>query len=127
MTFTWLKHARPSTKWGADIGGMSRGSYPSRVTVNRYNGYIRGTNISVLHLLSPLCMLKQLCENLHTLEHTAKHLFDGLDMAKSQILLNGQSHVKVMLRHVSGRVALQASVLGYKLVTWHAVRQHLYA
>ena len=62
-------------------------------------------------------MLKQLCENLHTLEHTAKHLFDGLDMAKSQILLNGQSHVKVMLRHVPGRVDLQASVLGCKLVT----------
>ena len=116
MTFTWLGHARPGSKWNPDIGGMSRGSYPSRVTVNSYNGYITSINISVLHLLSPLCMLKQLCENLHTLEHTAKHLFDGLDMAKSQILLNGQSHVKVMLRHVSGRVALQASVLGYKLV-----------
>ena len=27
------------------------------------------------------------------------------------------SHVKVVLRHVSGRVDLQVSVLGYKLVT----------
>ena len=90
MTFTWLEHARPGTKWNPDIGGMSRGSYPSRVTVNSYNGYITSINISVLHLLSPLCMLKQLCENLHTLEHTATHLFDGLDMAKSHILLNGQ-------------------------------------
>ena len=90
MTFTWLGHARPGTRWNSDIGGMSRGSYPSRVTVNSYNGYITSINFSVLHLLSPLCMLKQLCENLHTLEHTATHLFDGLNMAKSHILLNGQ-------------------------------------
>ena len=90
ITFTWLEHARTSTKSRGIIGLTVGGSYSNNVTVNRYNGYIRGTNISVLHLLSPLCMLKQLCENLHTLEHTAKHLFDGLDMAKSQILLNGQ-------------------------------------
>ena len=31
------------------------------------------------------------------------------------------SHVKVVLRHVLGRVDLQASVLGSKLVTQHVV------
>ena len=71
-------------------GQTSRVPYRKNCTVNSYNGYITSINISVLHLLSPLCMLKQLCENLHTLEHTATHLFDGLNMAKSHILLNGQ-------------------------------------
>ena len=69
---------------------MGRFPYLKNCTVNSYNGYITSINISVLHLLSPLCILKQLCENLHTLEHTATHLFDGLNMAKSHILLNGQ-------------------------------------
>ena len=90
MTFTWPKHVRFGAKSSAAWSKISRSAYHKNCTVNSYNGYITSINISVLHLLSPLCMLKQLCENLHTLEHTATHLFDGLNMAKSHILLNGQ-------------------------------------
>ena len=46
-TFTWLEHAHPSTK-SRDIIGLTVGcSYSENVTVNRYNGYIRGTNMIV--------------------------------------------------------------------------------
>ena len=41
MTFTWLGHARPGTKWGAAIGGMSRGSYRDNAMVNMSKNFIR--------------------------------------------------------------------------------------
>ena len=66
MTFTWLEH-----KWGADIGGMSRGSYPGRVTVNPYNRYIRGTNPIVRHVMSLTCTPARMPANQHALEHAA--------------------------------------------------------
>ena len=46
-TFTWLEHARPSTKSRGIIGLTVGISYSDNVTVNRYNGYIRGTNMIV--------------------------------------------------------------------------------
>ena len=47
ITFTWLEHARPSAKSRGIIGLTVGGSYSNNVTVNRYNGYIRGTNMIV--------------------------------------------------------------------------------
>ena len=47
ITFTWLEHARTSTKSLGIIGLTVGGSYSNNVTVNRYNGYIRGTNMIV--------------------------------------------------------------------------------
>ena len=47
ITFTWLEHARTSTKSRGIIGLTVGGSYSNNVTVNRYNGYIRGTNMIV--------------------------------------------------------------------------------
>ena len=51
-TFTWLERARPSTKSRAIIGAQCTGSYPTRVTVCPYNGYIRGTNPITRHVMS---------------------------------------------------------------------------
>ena len=42
-TFTWLEHARPSTKSRGIIGLTVGWSYSKNVTVNRYNGHIRRT------------------------------------------------------------------------------------
>ena len=42
------------------------------------------------HLLSLVYTLAQVFANLHTLEHAATQPLHGLNMAKSQILLNGQ-------------------------------------
>ena len=42
------------------------------------------------HLLSLVHTLAQVCANLHTLEHAGTQPLHGLNMAKSQILLNGQ-------------------------------------
>ena len=40
-TFTWLEHARPSTKTRHIIGAQRRGSYSDNVTVYPYNRCIR--------------------------------------------------------------------------------------
>ena len=47
INFTRLEHARPSVKSRGIIGLTVGGSYSNNVTVNRYNGYIRGTNMIV--------------------------------------------------------------------------------
>jgi len=47
VTFTGLEHARPSTKSRGIIGLTVGCSYSKNVTINRYNGYIRGTNTIV--------------------------------------------------------------------------------
>ena len=71
MTFTWLEHARPGTKWNPDIGGMSMGSYPGRVTVNPYNGYVAGTNPVVRHVMSLTCTLQRMRTNQRAPKHAA--------------------------------------------------------
>ena len=43
ITFTWCKHAHPSTKSRDIIGAQSRSSYTGNVTVNCYNGHITST------------------------------------------------------------------------------------
>ena len=45
ITFTWLEHARTSTKSRHIIGAQNRGSYWDNVTVYPYNRYITGTNL----------------------------------------------------------------------------------
>ena len=74
-TFTWLKHARPSTKSWDIIGAQSRGSYAYNVTVNRYNGHIKGTNLHVWP--SNICewALAMLCIMLCKLNQAAQCLF----------------------------------------------------
>ena len=62
-TFTWLEHARPSTKSRHIIGAQHRGSYAYNVTVNRYNGHITGTNHIVRHVMSLTCTLRRMRAN----------------------------------------------------------------
>ena len=62
-TFTWLEHARPSTKSRHIIGAQCRGSYSDNVTINRYNGHITGTNPIVRHVKSLTCTLKWILVN----------------------------------------------------------------
>ena len=68
-TFTWLEHARPSTKSRHIIGAQHRGSYAYNVTVNRYNGHITGTNHIVRHVMSLTCTLKRTRVNQRALKH----------------------------------------------------------
>ena len=42
------------------LGGLTRSSYADRVTVYPYNGYIKGTNPIVRHVMSLTCTLKQI-------------------------------------------------------------------
>ena len=63
-TFTWLKHARPSTKFRGVIGAQCRGSYPTRVTVCPYNGYIGGTNPVVRRVMSLTWTHARMCPQL---------------------------------------------------------------
>ena len=70
-TFTWLEHARPSTKSRHIIGAQHRGSYSYayNVTVNRYNGHITGTNHIVRHIMSLTCTLRRMRANQRALKH----------------------------------------------------------
>ena len=70
-TFTWLNYARPSTTSRDIIGAHTRDSYRAHVTVNPYNGCIRGTNPIVRHVGSLTCTLKQMRANQHAPEHAA--------------------------------------------------------
>ena len=74
-TFTWLKHARQSTKSRDIIGSHSRDSYADNVTVNRYNGHITDTNLHVWP--SNICQwaLQMLCVKLCKLNYAAQCLF----------------------------------------------------
>ena len=70
-TFTWLEHARPSTKSRHIIGAQHRGSYAYNVTVNRYNGHITGTNHIVRHVMSLTCTLRRMRANQRAPKHAA--------------------------------------------------------
>ena len=45
------------------LGGLSRVSYADRVTVYSYNGYTKGTNPIVRHVMSLTCTLKRILVN----------------------------------------------------------------
>ena len=62
-TFTWLEHARTSTKSRHIIGAQNRGSYLDNVTVYPYNGHIAGTNPIVRHVISLTCTLRRMRAN----------------------------------------------------------------
>ena len=52
-------------------GGLSIRPYSDRVTVYPYNGYIRGTNPIVRHVMSLTCTLKRVHANQHAPKHAA--------------------------------------------------------
>ena len=68
-TFTWLEHARPSTKSRHIIGAHSRGSYAYNVTVNRYIGRITDTNPIMRRVTSLTCTLKRILVNYRAMQH----------------------------------------------------------
>ena len=68
-TFTWLEHARPSTKARHVIGAQTMGCYWDNVTVYPYNGYIRSTNPVVRHVISLTCTLERILVNWRALKH----------------------------------------------------------
>ena len=51
------------------LGGIGRGSYPTRVTVYPYDGHIRGTNPVVRHVMSLACTLQWIRANWHAPKH----------------------------------------------------------
>ena len=52
------------------LGVRRRGSYPTRVTVYPYNGYITGTNPIVRHVMSLTCTLTRMRANQRAPKHT---------------------------------------------------------
>ena len=54
-----------------NIPAQCRGSYRNNVTVNRYNGHIKGTNPIVRHVLSLTCTLIRMRGNQHVQKHAA--------------------------------------------------------
>ena len=59
------------------LGGLGRHSYPTRVTVCPYNGYIRGTNPITRHVMSLTCTLKRMRANQHAPKHAATQPLHG--------------------------------------------------
>ena len=59
------------------IGAHTRDSYRAHVTVNPYNGCIRGTNPIVRHVGSLTCTLKQMRANQHAPKHAATQPLHG--------------------------------------------------
>ena len=53
------------------FGGTGRDSYPDHVTVYPYNGYIRGTNPIIRHVMSLTCTLIRMRANQHAPKHAA--------------------------------------------------------
>ena len=53
------------------LGGNSRDSYPTRVTVYPYNRYIGGTNPIARHVMSLNCTPIRMCANQHAPKHAA--------------------------------------------------------
>ena len=67
MTFTWLKHARPGTKWNPDIGGMSmKGVYLFSNPTNYYN------DIASAHICA---LMTRMCDRVLTLK---PNLYTGM-------------------------------------------------
>ena len=59
------------------LGGICRSSYPTRVTVYPYNGYIRGTNPIVRHVTSLTCTLKRMRANQRAPKHVTTQPLHG--------------------------------------------------
>ena len=59
------------------LGGLSMGSYRACVTVYPYNGYIRGTNPIVRHVISLTCTLERIPANQHVPKYAATQLLHG--------------------------------------------------
>ena len=59
------------------LGGIGRGSYPTRVTVYPYNGYNGGTNPITRHVMSLACTLKRMRANSHAPKHPATQPLHG--------------------------------------------------
>ena len=53
------------------LGGIGRGSYPTRVTVYPYNGYNGGTNPITRHVMSLTCTPARMLANQHAPKHAA--------------------------------------------------------
>ena len=71
ITFTWLEHARTSTKSRGIIGLTVGRSYSNNVTVYPYNGHITGTNPTVRHVMSLTCTLRRMRANQRAPKHAA--------------------------------------------------------
>ena len=59
------------------LGGITRASYPTRVTVYPYNGYIRGTNPFTRHVMSLTCTPTRMRANQHVPKHAATQPLHG--------------------------------------------------
>ena len=60
------------------IGGRSRDSYPTRVTVCPHDGYTRSTNLVMRHVMSLTWTLKRMRANQRAQKHAATQpLFNG--------------------------------------------------
>ena len=53
------------------LGGMRRASYPTRVTVYPYNGYMKRTNPITRHVTSLTCTPTRMRANQHAPKHAA--------------------------------------------------------
>ena len=59
------------------LGGLCRGSYPLRVTVYPYNGYVGSTNPIIRCAISLTWTLKRMHAKLHALKHPATQPLHG--------------------------------------------------
>ena len=118
-TFTWLKHARPSTKSRDIIVAQSRGSYQDKVTVYPYNGHITDTNLHVrpsnicgwalamLHI--KLCKLNQATQCL---------IVTGTDTKKCWKSGNLESYYWHWHRHRREAIRYAFRAMLYKWTAW---------
>ena len=73
------------------LGGLSRISYPSHVTVYPYDGCIGSTNPVIRHVMSLTCTLKRMRANQHVPKHATIQPLDGSNArARAPVLVKSQ-------------------------------------